>query len=120
MHYEPPAAGESLGHAVVDDQHRIPVIQVRPAGAAVWAGIRPERLKVDVGRGEGQPIGKARVESLVSDGLASVATLRLADRSFTTHLLSGRGLARRLRPGDPVSLSVRPDQVHARPLDPPA
>ena len=25
------------------------------------------------------------------------------------------GLARRLRPGDPVSLAVRPDQVHALP-----
>ena len=57
-------------------------------------------------------IGKAVVESLISDGLATVVTLRARSRTFTTHLLSGRGLARRLRPGDPVSLSVRPDQVH--------
>jgi len=80
-----------------------------------WIGIRPEHLKLDVGRGDGESIGKAVVESLISDGLATVATLRVHDRRFTTHLLSGRGLARRLRPGDPVSLAVRPDQVHALP-----
>jgi ABC-type glutathione transport system ATPase component len=85
-------------------------------GREAWIGIRPEHLKLDIGRGDGQPIGKATVESLVSDGLATVVTLRAADRTFTTHLLSGRGLARRLRPGDLVSLSVRPDQVHARPI----
>ena len=86
----------------------------------VWLGIRPEHLKLDVGRGDGIAIGKATVESLVSDGLASVATLRLGGQRFTTHLLSGRGLARHLRPGDPVSLAVRPDQVHARPMRPTA
>ena len=80
-----------------------------------WMGIRPEHLKLDVGRGDGESIGKAIVETLVSDGLATVVTLRVRDRLFTTHLLSGRGLARRLQPGDPVSLAVRPDQVHARP-----
>ena len=79
-------------------------------------GIRPEHLKLDVGRGDGEPIGKASVESLVSDGLASVVTLRVDERRFTTHLLSGRGLARRLRAGDRVALAVHPDQVHARPL----
>ncbi|MFK7896746.1 MAG: ABC transporter ATP-binding protein [Myxococcota bacterium] len=86
-------------------------------GAPVWVGIRPEHLKLDVGRGDGQNIGKARVESLLSDGLATVAALRLRDRVFTTHLLAGRGLARRLRPGDPVSLAVSPEQVHVMPLE---
>ena len=79
-----------------------------------WIGIRPEHLKLDIGRGDGQSIGKAHVESLVSDGMATVVTLRADDQTFTTHLLSGRGLARRLRPGDPVSLAVRPDHVHAQ------
>jgi len=83
-------------------------------GRDAWIGIRPEHLKIDIGRGDGQPIGKADVESLVSDGLATVVTLRARDQTFTTHLLSGRGLAHRLRPGDPVSLVVRPDHVHAR------
>ena len=86
-------------------------------GHETWIGIRPEHLKLDIGRGDGESIGKANVESLVSDGLATVVTLRAHGRTFTTHLLSGRGLARRLRPGDPVSLAVRPDQVHARRVD---
>lgn len=81
-------------------------------GAAVWLGIRPEHLKVDVGRGPGLEIGPARVESIVSDGLAAVAVLRVAGHVFTTHLLAGRGLARRLVPGDPVSLVVDPACVH--------
>ena len=81
-------------------------------GATVWLGIRPEHLKVDVGRGPGLGIGEARVESIVSDGLAAVAVLRTAGHVFTTHLLAGRGLARRLTPGDPVSLVVDPARVH--------
>ncbi len=80
--------------------------------AAVWLGIRPEHLKVDVGRGPGLGIGQARVESVVSDGLAAVAVLRAGGYLFTTHLLAGRGLARRLAPGDPVSLVVDPARVH--------
>jgi len=81
-------------------------------GVAVWLGIRPEHLKVDVGRGPGLEIGQARVESIVSDGLAAVAVLRAAEHVFTTHLLAGRGLARRLAPGDPVTLVVDPARVH--------
>jgi len=57
------------------------------------------------------------IESLVSDGLATVVSLRAQNLTFTTHLLSGRGLSRRLRPGDRVSLAVQPDQVHALPAD---
>jgi ABC-type Fe3+/spermidine/putrescine transport system ATPase subunit len=86
-------------------------------GREAWIGIRPEHLKIDIGRGDGQPIGKADVESLVSDGVATVVTLRTENRKFSTHLLSGRGLSRRLRAGDAVSLAVRPDHVHARPID---
>ncbi len=98
----------------VEENLEIPTTVAFEPGRAVWVGIRPEHLKLDVGRGDGLAIGKATVESLVSDGLASVATLRLGEQRFTTHLLSGRGLARHLRPGDPVSLAVRPDRVHAR------
>jgi hypothetical protein len=53
----------------------------------------------------------------VSDGLATVVSLRARDRLFTTHLLSGRGLARRLRTGDRVSLAVDPAHVHAVAID---
>ena len=101
----------------VEHGFEVPTEAALEAGARAWIGIRPEHLKLDVGRGEGEPIGKAIVESLVSDGLATVVSLRVRERVFTTHLLSGRGLARRLRPGDPVSLAVRPEHVHARPLE---
>ena len=94
----------------------VPTASPLEHGARAWVGIRPEHLKLDVGRGDGLPIGKAQVESLLSDGLATVVSLRVHDRRFTTHLLSGRGLARRLRAGDDVALAVHPDQVHARPL----
>jgi ABC-type Fe3+/spermidine/putrescine transport system ATPase subunit len=88
-----------------------------PTGARVWLGIRPEHLKLDVGKGEGLPLGEARVESLLDDGLATVVELAYEGEHFTTHLLSGRGLARRLRVGDSVDLAVSPEQVHARVLE---
>ena len=105
---------EEISWIEIEAGFEVPTTVPLAIGVDAWVGIRPEHLKLDVGRGDGRPIGKAVVESLVSDGLASVVTLRVHDRRFTTHLLSGRGLARRLRPGDPVSLAVRPDQVHAR------
>jgi putative spermidine/putrescine transport system ATP-binding protein len=101
----------------IEEGFEIPTRADFEPGDSVWVGIRPEHLKLDVGRGEGQPIGKAVVESLLSDGVATVASLRLRDRIFTTHLLAGRGLARRLRPGDPISLAVSPEQVHAQALE---
>ncbi len=82
-------------------------------GERVWIGIRPEHLKLDVGRGEGRPIGSARATAMFDDGLSTVVELELDGGIFTTHLLSGRGLARRLRAGDRVDLVVAPDQVHA-------
>jgi len=100
----------------IGEGFEVPTTTPLEPGERAWIGIRPEHLKLDVGRGDGQPIGKAVVENLLGDGLATVATLRSAERRFTTHLLSGRGLARRLRPGDPVSLAVRADDVHARAL----
>jgi ABC-type sulfate/molybdate transport systems ATPase subunit len=96
----------------VDAQHRIPVASDLPDGSRVHAGIRPEHLKLDVGRGEGESIGKGRVQSVVDDGVAASVSIEWAGQPLRTHLLAGRGLARTLAPGDPVSLSVRADHVH--------
>jgi ABC-type Fe3+/spermidine/putrescine transport system ATPase subunit len=101
----------------IEDGFEVPTRASVEMGDNVWVGIRPEHLKIDVGRGDGQAIGKARVDHLVSDGLATVVSLRAQERLFTTHLLSGRGLARRLRPGDLVSLAVDPSHVHALALE---
>ncbi len=98
----------------VEEGFAIPTDAELEVGDDVWLGIRPEHLKVDVGRGDGERIGKARVERIDSDGLASVVTLRVRERRFTTHLLAGRGLSRRLQVGDPISLAVEPARVHAR------
>jgi len=105
---------EGITWIEVSEGFEVPTNAPLRVGESAWIGIRPEHLKLDIGRGDGLSIGKATLESLVSDGLATVATLRSRDQLFTTHLLSGRGLARRLRVGDQVSLAVRPDQVHAR------
>jgi len=105
---------EGISWVEIGPELEIPTTVDLEIGCDAWIGIRPEHLKLDIGRGDGQPIGKAAVESLVDDGLATVVSLRAPDRTFTTHLLSGRGLARRLRRGDPVSLAVRPEHVHAQ------
>lgn len=104
---------EEIAWVEIEEGLEIPTLSEVDVGDEVWIGIRPEHLKIDVGRGDGRSIGKATVDHLVSDGLATVVTLRARDRRFTTHLLSGRGLARRLTPGDPVSLAVDPHHVHA-------
>ena len=117
-----------LTHVLVDDgEHRIPVLPPHPqapeaqpqsqppTGPRVWAGIRPERLKLDVGRGEGLPIGKGVVRTVVSDGVAATVLLDWAGHELRTHLLAGRGLARTVAPGDTVTLSVRPEDVHLIP-----
>ena len=96
----------------IDDLHRVPLAAPQPPGAVGWAGIRPENLKLDVGRGEGRPIGKGRVRNVVNDGVAVSVAVNFAGASLQTYLLAGRGLARTLAPGDPVSLSVRREHVH--------
>jgi ABC-type sulfate/molybdate transport systems ATPase subunit len=98
---------------------RIPVQADLEAGAAVLAGIRPEDLKVDVGRGEGEPIGKGVVRSVVRDGATVALSVEWAGTELRTVVLAGRGLGRTLSEGDGVSLSVRPDRVHLIPADPP-
>jgi putrescine transport system ATP-binding protein len=110
-----PCGGDFPGAVLLDELHRIPCTLI-PAGlepgSAVIAAIRPEHLKLDVGRGEGVPIGKARVAALISDGVTVRATLELAGRRLETLLLAGRGLARHLARGDSVIPSVRPEDVH--------
>jgi ABC-type sugar transport system ATPase subunit len=106
------AHADGYGLVEVDAQHRIRVTAALPDGSRVVAGIRPEHLKLDVGRGEGESIGKGRVHAIVDDGVAVSVAIEWAGALLRTHLLAGRGLARTLSPGDPVSLSVRPDQVH--------
>jgi ABC-type Fe3+/spermidine/putrescine transport system ATPase subunit len=108
---------EGIAWVEIGDGFEVPTTAALNVGESAWIGIRPEHLKLDIGRGDGQPIGKAVVESLVSDGLATVVSLRTRDQLFTTHLLSGRGLSRRMRVGDHVSLAVEPGQVHACRID---
>jgi ABC-type sulfate/molybdate transport systems ATPase subunit len=100
------------GFGRIDEAHRIPLGTAPRAGERGWIGIRPEHVKLDVGRGEGEPIGKGRVISLVDDGITTHVRVAWAGRELRTHLLAGRGLARTLSPGDPVSLSVRSECVH--------
>jgi len=100
----------------LDSGHVVAGAASMEVGERVWIGIRPEHLKLDVARGEGRSIGTARVESLLDDGIVTVVALALDGRFFTTHLLSGRGLARRLRSGDSVDIGVVPEQVHVRRL----
>jgi len=95
----------------------VPAVSSYPVGASVWVGIRPEHLEVGVGGGTGLEIGPARIESLVSDGLVTVATLRMSSHVLTTHFLAGRGLARRLTVGDRVSLEIDPAKVQIRPSE---
>ena len=67
---------------------------------------------MDVGRGEGVSIGKGVVRSVVSDGVTVIVGVAWAGFELRTRLLAGRGLARTLAPGDSVTLSVRPEDVH--------
>jgi tungstate transport system ATP-binding protein len=116
------AVADADGFGRIDDAHRIPLGAAPRAGERGWIGIRPEHLKLDVGRGEGEPIGKGRVTSLVDDGITKHVRVAWADQELRTHLLAGRGLARALSVGDPVSLSVRSECVHwiPEPEDPAA
>jgi len=109
-----PGEIDAAGIATIDPHHSIPTGQRSTPGPA-WIGIRPEHLKVDVGRGEGTPIGEGEVAEFSSDGLLATLTIAWAGHTLRTHLVAGRGLARELRAGDRVSLAVRPEDVHVLP-----
>jgi ABC-type sulfate/molybdate transport systems ATPase subunit len=102
----------------VDAQHRVSARTDLAAGTSVWIGIRPENLKVDVGRGDVDPIGKGVVRGIVNDGVSATVQVEWAGTQLRTHLLAGRGLARTLTAGAPVSLSASPDHIHLIPVDP--
>jgi ABC-type sulfate/molybdate transport systems ATPase subunit len=100
------------GRVAVDDEHAIGLEPAPAEGARGFAGIRPEHVKLDVGRGELTPIGKGRVRQVVSDGVVTRVVLDWAGHELRTHLVSGRGLARTLAPGDVLVVSIRPSHVH--------
>lgn len=112
------------GFVQVGAQHRIAVAAAAESacsdaspsdGARVICGVRPEHVKLDIGRGESAPIGTGIVRALASDGLLTTVRIAWAGHELVTHLVSGRGLARTLRLGDEVLLSIRPNEVHVLP-----
>ncbi len=108
----------SFAAVEIDPEHRIETHVASDAfrdGSAVWAGLRPENIKIDVGRGEGVPIGKGTVQQVTSDGALCTVALRWAGATVQAYVVAGRGLARTLAPGDAVLLSVRPADVHVLP-----
>jgi putative spermidine/putrescine transport system ATP-binding protein len=102
----------------VDAQHCVATRTECAPGARVWIGIRPEHLKLDVGRGAIDPIGKGVVRGVVNDGVAVSVQVDWAGTEFRTYLMAGRGLARTLRAGVSVSLSASPKHVHLIPVMP--
>ncbi len=105
-----PAEIDAQGIARIDAEHAIPTSH-RGAPGPGWIGLRPEHLKVDIGRGEGEPIGKGRVTERASDGILTTLGIAWAGHSLRTHLVAGRGMARKIAQGDTVSLAVRPGDV---------
>jgi hypothetical protein len=75
-------------------------------------------LKLDVGRGDVDPIGNGVVREIVNDGVSVTVQIEWAGTQLRTHLLAGRGLARTLVAGSPVSLSASPEHVHLIRVDP--
>jgi len=111
------ARRDDLTLVEVDAQHRVAARTKLAAGTRVWMGIRPEHLKLDVGRGEIDPIGKGVVTEVLNDGIALTVKIEWAGTELRTLLLAGRGVARTLKPGAPVSLSANPEHVHLIPLE---
>jgi ABC-type sulfate/molybdate transport systems ATPase subunit len=101
----------------IDPQHRVPLPSPRAPHSPVCVGIRPEHLKVDVGRGEGIGIGKGTLRYAVSDGAVVALTVEWAGFALRANLLAGRGLARSVATGDRLLLSVRAEDVHPIPRD---
>jgi ABC-type Fe3+/spermidine/putrescine transport system ATPase subunit len=96
----------------VGPEHRVATQAECPPGTGVWIGIRPEHLKLDVGRGTVDPIGKGVVRGVVNDGVTVTVRVDWAGTELRTYLMAGRGLARSLEVGAEVSLSASPEHVH--------
>jgi len=103
-----------LAMVEVDAQHRVATHTEYTAGTRVWIGIRPEHLKLDVGRGDVDPIGKGVVRGMINDGVSVSVGVDWAGSELRTHLMAGRGLARKV--GAEVSLSASPEHVHLMPV----
>ena len=102
---------DAQGMAHVDDTRRIPTTTKGAAGP-VYIGIRPEHLKLDLGRGEGHRFGEARVTTHASDGRLTTVSLDWGGKILRTHLISGRGLGHVVQVGDELTLSIRPEDAH--------
>jgi len=109
---------DDLALVEVDAEHRVAARTDCAPGTRVWIGIRPEHLKLDVGRGAVDPIGKGVVREVVNDGVSVTVQVDWAGAELRTHLMAGRGLARTLRAGVSVSLSASPKHVHLIPVTP--
>jgi ABC-type sugar transport system ATPase subunit len=96
----------------VADEVAVVALAARAPAGRVLIGIRPEHVKLDVGRGEGEPMGKGVVERVRSDGTLATVTIAWAGHALRAHLLAERGLGHSLEAGSPVSLCVRPEDVH--------
>jgi ABC-type glutathione transport system ATPase component len=106
---------DAEGTATLEDGRRIQTSRRGGSREEVCIGFRPEHLKLDVGRGEGVPIGEGIIEERVSDGVLTTLTIAFGTARLRTHLVSGRGMARELSAGDRISLSLRPEDVHVLP-----
>jgi ABC-type sulfate/molybdate transport systems ATPase subunit len=84
-------------------------------GAAVLAGVRPEHVKLDVEGGDRGVVGHGWVRELLSDGAVVTAWVEWEGALLRTHLLAGRGLGHELKPGAPVRIAIRPEDVHLLP-----
>ena len=105
-------AAEGLAVVEVAPSVRLDSVSDAPAGARVVAGIRPEDVKIDVGRGDTKIVGKGRVLHTLSDGALVTLQIDWGGVVLRTFLIAGRGLGHALRPGDPVSLAIRAEDVH--------
>jgi ABC-type Fe3+/spermidine/putrescine transport system ATPase subunit len=103
------------GRVEIDALRHVPAEDLPPAGTRVLLGIRPEHLKLEAG--EGVPMGKGQVTSVVDDGLSATVSIEWGDVRLRSVRLTGDGLVRGLAHGDAVSLSVRPECVHLMPLE---
>jgi ABC-type Fe3+/spermidine/putrescine transport system ATPase subunit len=109
---------DDLALVEIDAQHRVATHRECSAGDRVWVGIRPEHIKLDVGRGAVNPIGTGVVRGFVNDGVALTVQVDWAGTELRTHLMAGRGLARTLQVGASVALSASPEHVHLIPVSP--
>ena len=102
------------GRAVVElaPGVRLTAVSDAPIGTRVVAGLRPEDVKIDVGRGATPIVGKGRVLHTLSDGALVTVQIDWGGVVLRTFLIAGRGLGRALRAGDAVSLAVCAEDVH--------